>query len=460
VAGDLGADTVVLGDGADSFLWDPGDGNDSVEGSAGVDVLRFNGSADAETFSASLRPGGGVRLTRSIGAVTLGARGIEQAVLAAGGGADSVTVSDLTGTGLSSLDVDLAVAAAGDAAADVVRVQGTAAADVIQAAPVSSTVQVNGSTGTVGILGSEAANDTLVIEGFGGNDTLGSGSVAALIRLTLDGGDGNDVLNGGNGADTLVGGDGNDTVDGNGGNDTAFLGDGNDTFVWDPGDGSDVVEGQSGVDTLLFNGSPGAEITGASSNGGRLLFTRNVGNIVMDCDDVEVLSLNALGGIDTATVNDLAATDVTNVNLNLGVNGAGDAAADAVTVNGTVGTEAFTLSGSAGSVLVGHGGVDVALTNAEPANDTLTVNASGGDDLVGASGLASSSVVLTVNAGSGDDVVVGSQGNDTVNGEANNDILLGGAGADALDGGTGTDYIDGGSGIDTAVNGETVVNVP
>ncbi len=93
------------------------------------------------------------------------------------------------------------------------------------------------------------------------------------------------------------------------------MGAGNDTFVWDPGDGSDIVEGQDGTDTLLFNGSAGAEIFAASSNGGRLLFTRNVGNIVMDTDDVEVLTLNALGGTDTVTINDLAATDVTNVNI-------------------------------------------------------------------------------------------------------------------------------------------------
>ena len=151
----------------------------------------------------------------------------------------------------------------------------------------------------------------------------------------------------------LIGGDGNDTIDGNGGNDTAFMGNGNDTFIWDPGDGSDIVEGQGGTDTLLFNGAVGAEIFAASSNGGRLLFTRNVGNIVMDTDDVEVLTVNALGGIDTVTVNDLAATDITNVNLNLGVNGAGDAASDAVTLNGTVGVDVMALSGSGGSVTCG-----------------------------------------------------------------------------------------------------------
>src|SRR5204862_544282 len=103
------------------------------------------------------------------------------------------------------------------------------------------------------------ANDVLTINGLAGNDTLSGGTgIAALTKLTLDGGDDNDALNGGDGADTLIGGSGNDTVTGNGGNDTEFMGAGNDTSVWNPGNNSDIVEGQDGVDTLLFNGTGGS----------------------------------------------------------------------------------------------------------------------------------------------------------------------------------------------------------
>ena len=340
-------------------------------------------------------------------------------------------MSALAGTGVATTALDLGVSNAGDASVDSVIVNGTSGADVVQAAAVSGAVQVTGLGSQVNIANSEAANDALTVGGLGSNDTLSGGvGLSALIRLTLDGGDGNDTLNGGNGADVLIGGEGNDTTDGNGGNDTAFLGNGNDTFIWDPGDGSDIVEGQSGTDTLLFNGSVGAEIFAASSNGGRLLFTRNVGNIVMDTDDVEVLSVNSLGSIDTITVNDLAATDITNVNLNLGVNGAGDAASDAVTLNGTVGVDVMALSGSGGSVLADRPGYSVSITNAEPANDTLTVNTSGGDDVVSASGLANSSIGLTLNGGNENDILVGSQGNDTINGDAATTSLFGGPGND------------------------------
>ena len=74
------------------------------------------------------------------------------------------------------------------------------------------------------------------------------------------------------------------------------------------------------------------------------------------------------------------------MNIDLGVNGAGDAAIDAVTVNGTVGAD-DAASGTPAPCRPGRR-AHVSITNAEPANDTLTINTSGGDDIVGASGLA------------------------------------------------------------------------
>src|SRR5205085_11550636 len=98
--------------------------------------------------------------------------------------------------------------------------------------------------------------ENLVLNMNGGDDTFSaSGNLAALIKLTIDGGAGNDTILGGNGADTLLGGDGNDFIDGNQGDDIAFLGAGDDVSQWDPGDGNDTVEGQAGFDTLVFNGA-------------------------------------------------------------------------------------------------------------------------------------------------------------------------------------------------------------
>ena len=136
--------------------------------------------------------------------------------------------------------------------------------------------------------------------------------------LVIDGGAGNDTITGSHGADTLIGGAGNDTVTGGQGNDSADLGDGNDTFIWNPGDGSDIVEGGAGTDTLVFNGANVGESIDISANGGRALLTRDIGIVTMDLNSVEHIQLNALGGADTITVNDLTGTGVTQVAIDLG----------------------------------------------------------------------------------------------------------------------------------------------
>src|SRR4029078_8235522 len=86
---------------------------------------------------------------------------------------------------------------------------------------------------------------------------------------------------------------------------------GDDTFQWDPGDGSDIVEGQDGTDSMAFNGANIAEKMEASANGQRVRFTRDIGNIVMDLNDVETINVKALGGVDAVTVDDLTGTAVT-----------------------------------------------------------------------------------------------------------------------------------------------------
>ena len=95
------------------------------------------------------------------------------------------------------------------------------------------------------------------------------------------------------------------------------MGAGDDTFVWNPGDDNDTLEGQAGFDTMLFNGANVAENIDISANGGRVLFFRDIANVVMDLNDVEAIDFNALGGADTIVVNDLSGTDVTEVNTDL-----------------------------------------------------------------------------------------------------------------------------------------------
>jgi Ca2+-binding RTX toxin-like protein len=177
--------------------------------------------------------------------------------------------------------------------------------------------------------------ENLVVNANGGDDTITAGNgLANLIKLTIDGGAGNDTITGGDGNDTLLGGDGNDVIIGGRGNDTARLGAGDDTFVWNPGDASDVVEGQDGTDTLVFNGANINEKIDISANGSRVRLTRDIANVTMDLNGIEHIQLNALGGADNITVNDLSGTGVTQVAIDLASppgSGIGDLAADSVT---------------------------------------------------------------------------------------------------------------------------------
>jgi Ca2+-binding RTX toxin-like protein len=303
--------------------------------------------------------------------------------------------------------------------------------------------------------------EKIVVNMNGGDDTFSAtGDLASLISVTVDGGAGNDTILGSNGNDTLLGGDGNDFIDGNQGSDTALLGAGDDVFNWDPGDGSDTVDGGAGNDTLVFNGANIAEKMDISANGSHVRLTRDVANITMDLNAIETISINAKGGADNITVNDLTGTGVKQVNIDLGVNGVGDTAADTVTVKGTNAVDAIQIAGSGTSVSVTGLPATVAMTNAEGANDSLVVQGLGGNDTISAAGLAAGVVKLTIDGGAGNDTITGSQGDDTLLGGDGNDLVIGGRGSDvALLGagtdtfvwnpGDGSDTVDGGAGTDT-----------
>ena len=52
----------------------------------------------------------------------------------------------------------------------------------------------------------------------------------------------------------------------------------------------------------MTTGNNGNELFDVSANGSRVRLTRNLGSIVMDCDGIENLGLNGLGGPDTIII--------------------------------------------------------------------------------------------------------------------------------------------------------------
>jgi Ca2+-binding RTX toxin-like protein len=226
--GNRGNDTGLMGAGDDTFQWDPGDGSDTIEGQDGGDTMLFNGANVAEQFDLSAN-GQRLRFFRDIASITMDTNSVEVVDLRALGGADKVTVHDLSGTGVTSVKADLG---AGDGQPDHVIVDGTPGADVIFVSGSAGAANISGLAANVAITNSEPANDALRIDALAGDDVVeASGLAADVLALTADGGDGDDVLVGSAGADFLLGGAGDDVLLGGPGNDTLDGGPGDNIVI-------------------------------------------------------------------------------------------------------------------------------------------------------------------------------------------------------------------------------------
>jgi hypothetical protein len=351
-----------------------------------------------------------------------------------------VVANSLAGAGVTQINIDLAGVLGttnGDAQVDTVTINGTAGPDTINVAANAGAVEVNGLGTLVRVTNGELANDRVIVNGVGGDvvtvngtsaadlmqilpssvsgyarvvasgftapidvtgaltlsvngldgpDTItASGGLATLgIPLIFDGGDGDDTIVGSNGNDTIIGGPGNDMVSGGQGSDLVFLGDGDDTFTWNPGDASDTIDGQAGNNTLVFNGSNASENISLSANGSRFRLTRDVAAITLDANGMQTVNVRALGGTDNVVVNDLAGTAVAQVNIDLGASGGtGDAQVDTVTINGTESSDTINITASAGAIGITGLAAQAQIAHPEVGNDTLIINGLGGIDSFG-----------------------------------------------------------------------------
>jgi Ca2+-binding RTX toxin-like protein len=186
--GNKGNDRAAMGAGDDTFVWDPGDGSDTIEGQEGADTMVFNGADLSEKIDVSAN-GNRVRFFRDIATITMDTAGVERIDFNALGGADTVTVNDLTGTDVSSVNVNLAgTLGAGDGQADRVVVNATDGDDKIDVSGDAAEVKVSGLAPTVAILNPEAAKDRLELDKLTGTDSVDSGGLGAgAIQLFVNG---------------------------------------------------------------------------------------------------------------------------------------------------------------------------------------------------------------------------------------------------------------------------------
>ena len=231
VNGGRGNDTAFLGTGNDTFVWNPGDGSDIVEGQAGTDTMLFNGSNANENIDISAN-GSRVRFTRDVAAITMDLNGVENIQFNALGGADTITVNDLTGTGVSQVNLDLG---GNDGAPDTVILNATNGNDVISVSSDNGVVTVTGLGETVTIKNFDP-NDRIVINGLGGDDVIEATRLGAGILLTANGGAGDDILLGGAGVHTLNGDAGDDILIGGSAQNVLDGGPGNNVVI--PGSGA------------------------------------------------------------------------------------------------------------------------------------------------------------------------------------------------------------------------------
>ena len=290
--------------------------------------------------------------------------------------------------------------------------------------------------GTGTVLDWSGATDTFTgierIRGTALNDTL-TGSAG---RQSLSGEDGNDNLFGGADDDDLSGGYGNDNLTG---------GDGDDYLQ--PGFGIDNVEGGAGFDAIVYlheNGPAGAGI--------RATFTGQSTGTVIDMD----------GGTDTFTgVERVRATQYADTLIGGTGNDNFGAEAGADTISGGAGddtiqpgTGADTIDGGAGrdrlEYLYDDGATaGVRVNFAGAGRGQVTVWTSDIQTFTGIEEVRGTNFADTMVGSLGDERFEGEGGNDVIFGAQGDDDLMGGDGNDQLVGGAGNDYLEGGNGDDT-----------
>jgi Ca2+-binding RTX toxin-like protein len=463
-AGD-GNDRASLGDGDDRFQWNPGDGSDIVEGQAGNDLLDFNGSGANETIDVSA-DGGHVRFSRNVANIVLDLDDVESIGFHAAGGADTITVNDLTGTDANTVDIDLnAIGGGGDAQIDTVIARGTAGADNANVGSSDGRIVFGGLAAQTRVAGDEA-QDEVTLATLAGDDTITTGvGVPGSAPVNVDGGEGNDtaqyngtagddlvevVANGSEastvapatarldttaveslvvlghaGADTIAatgnlaaltaltidGGEDNDTLRGSNGADLLLGGPGNDEV--DANQGNDRASLGDGDDRFQWDPGDGSDIVEGQAGNDLLDFNGSGAN--------ETIDVSADGGHVRFSRN------VANIVLDLddvesiGFHAAGGA--DTITVNDLTGTDANTVDIDLNAI--GGGGdaqIDTVITNGTSGQDVVDITRSGSPVL--ATGLAAQTRIVGSEAandtlwiptlGGDDDVTVAPDVNDLI----------------------------------------------
>src|SRR6185295_11303434 len=145
-------------------------------------------------------------LTRNVAAITMDLHGMEAVNIRALGGTDNITVGDMTGTGVTQVGIDLGgFDGQADGQVDNVTINGTSAADVITLSMRADGALVVGGLSEEVVIEHFDPTDIIHIAGLGGDDVIDASALGAGgPKISLDGGEGDDILLGGAGDDILL----------------------------------------------------------------------------------------------------------------------------------------------------------------------------------------------------------------------------------------------------------------
>ena len=161
VDGDQGSDTAFLGGGNDVFRWDNGDGSDRVDGGSGFDEMLFNGNTLAVAEQFTLSAGGhGALFTRAQGNIVMDLSSVEHVAVNTFGGTDTLTINELSGSGIKDVDVNLGF----DGSADTLNINDDDNVTLVNNGNGNLTI-LGVSGATVHVTGFEAGSDHLSING-------------------------------------------------------------------------------------------------------------------------------------------------------------------------------------------------------------------------------------------------------------------------------------------------------
>ena len=459
-----GAGNDILEGGAGNDILSGGDGDDILEGGAGNDILDGGADADTYLFNAGdgtdtiTDDGGTIVFLQGTGNDYNGAsytfvRGQGDAVTLTVTASDTTTTlnvlefasdpssifsfvtrgSDGTDVAITSLVVPPKVV--GDGSENNPFLATAVGEDFSEAAgadwvsyenSTTEGVKINLGANPITATGTWAAGDTLT----GINNLIGSGQADTLTgnaeANTLRGGAGEYI-------DTLSGGAGNDILEGGAGNDILDGGADADTYLFNANDGTDTITDDGG--TIVF-----LQGTGNDYNGASYTFVRGQGDAVtLTVRDSADKIINTIeftsypsAGFDFFTRSGSADTEIDASSLVVPSKVVGDGSENNP-FEATAAADSFTGSGDNDWVSYADSTADVGVTIDLGTLVNGAATASGGwaagDTLTGFNNLIGTKEV---------DRLTGNAEDNTLRGGKGNDILAGGVGEDMLDGGDGT----------------------